>query len=105
MKLLSLSNGHGEDAIAVQILKALRQSNPSPEMAALPMVGEGYAYSQAGIPIAGPVKKMASGGVIYLDGGRQLWGDGRGGLLGLTLAQYRVVRRWRKQGGQILGKG
>ncbi|MGB0561660.1 MAG: lipid-A-disaccharide synthase-related protein [Spirulinaceae cyanobacterium] len=104
MKLLCLSNGHGEDAIAVRILRSLQAQTPDAAIAALPLVGEGHAYAQAEIPIAGPVKQMPSGGFVYMDG-RQLWRDVRGGLIGLTLAQYRLVRRWRKQGGQILAVG
>ncbi|NJL01054.1 MAG: hypothetical protein HC910_11015 [Spirulinaceae cyanobacterium SM2_1_0] len=104
MKLLCLSNGHGEDLIAVNILEQLRQQSPAIEVAALPLVGEGRAYARSDIPISGPVKAMPSGGFIYMDG-RQLWNDVRGGLLGLTLAQYRLVRQWRRQGGKILAVG
>jgi uncharacterized protein (TIGR03492 family) len=104
MKLLCLSNGHGEDAIAVRILEALRQHPDAPELAALPLVGEGRAYVQAEIPIVGPVKAMPSGGFIYMDG-KQLWQDVRGGLLGLTWAQLRTVKQWGKSGGKVLAVG
>ncbi|MEM9539174.1 MAG: lipid-A-disaccharide synthase-related protein [Cyanobacteria bacterium P01_E01_bin.42] len=104
MKLLCLSNGHGEDGIAVRILEELRKLPNAPEIASLPLVGEGRAYTKADIPIIGPVKKMPSGGFIYMDG-RQLWKDVRGGLLGLTCAQNRLVRRWAKRGGSILAVG
>jgi len=93
MKLLCLSNGHGEDAIAVRILRQLKSFAGPLELAALPLVGEGVAYRELGIPIIGPVKPMPSGGFIYMDG-RQLWRDLRGGLLGLTIAQWQAVRRW-----------
>ncbi|MBP0021678.1 MAG: lipid-A-disaccharide synthase-related protein [Cyanobacteria bacterium SBLK] len=104
MKLLCLSNGHGEDGIAVRILEELRKLPNAPEIAALPIVGEGGAYTKADIPIIGPVKKMPSGGFIYMDG-QQLWKDVRGGLVGLTCAQYRLVRRWFKRGGVVLAVG
>ena len=98
-KLLCLSNGHGEDAIAVRILQRLQEHPQTPELAALPLVGEGRAYEQVPeVPIVGPVKTMPSGGFVYMDG-RELWRDVRGGLLGLTWAQWRVVRKWGKQGG------
>ncbi|MCC5899149.1 MAG: hypothetical protein JJU32_14710 [Phormidium sp. BM_Day4_Bin.17] len=104
-KLLCLSNGHGEDAIAVRILQQLQQHPQAPELAALPLVGEGRAYQQLPeVPIVGPVKAMPSGGFVYMDG-RELWRDVRGGLLGLTWAQWRVVRKWGKQGGKILAVG
>ncbi|MBP0003048.1 MAG: lipid-A-disaccharide synthase-related protein [Cyanobacteria bacterium SBC] len=105
MKLLCLSNGHGEDAIAVRILQELQQHPQAPDLAALPIVGEGRAYGKLpDVPIVGPVKSMPSGGFVYMDG-RQLWRDVRGGLLGLTWAQWRVVRTWAKQGGAILAVG
>jgi uncharacterized protein (TIGR03492 family) len=88
-----LSNGHGEDAIAVRILQALRQHPNSPKLAALPLVGEGQAYAGLGVPIIGAVKNMPSGGFVYMDG-RELIGDLRGGLLQLTLAQLKAVRHW-----------
>ncbi|MGK7875449.1 MAG: lipid-A-disaccharide synthase-related protein [Xenococcaceae cyanobacterium] len=93
MKVLSLSNGHGEDVIAVRILEQLQLHLDAPELAALPLVGEGHAYAQLDIPIIAPVQGMPSGGFIYMDG-RQLWRDVRGGLLQLTLAQYKAVRKW-----------
>ncbi|OYD94947.1 hypothetical protein CDG76_15195 [Nostoc sp. 'Peltigera membranacea cyanobiont' 210A] len=93
LRLLVLSNGHGEDMIAVQILQELqRQPNP-PEIFALPLVGEGRAYEQLDIPFIGSVLNMPSGGFIYMDG-RQLARDVRGGLLKLTFSQIKAIRRW-----------
>lgn len=103
LRLLCLSNGHGEDIIAVRILQELRQSTQI-NIAALPLVGEGRAYTQLGIPLIGSVQAMPSGGFIYMDG-RQLVRDVRGGLIQLTLAQIKAVRTWAKQGGAILAVG
>ncbi|QIZ71873.1 lipid-A-disaccharide synthase-related protein [Oxynema aestuarii] len=105
MKLLCLSNGHGEDAIAVRILRQLQQQDHSLERFVLPLVGEGRAYETLeGVSFIGPVKKMPSGGFIYMDG-RQFWGDLRQGLIQLTWAQLQAVRHWAKQGGVILAVG
>jgi uncharacterized protein (TIGR03492 family) len=104
VRLLCLSNGHGEDAIAVQILDCLRQQPNPPEISALPLVGEGYAYTKAGIPLAGNAKSLPSGGFIYMDG-RQFWRDLRGGLLKLTAEQYQNIRQWGTKGSVILAVG
>ena len=103
MKLLCLSNGHGEDAIALRILKAL-QCDDALEIAALPIVGDGHAYRRADIPIAGPTQTMPSGGFVYMDG-KQLWQDVQGGLVGLTRSQLAVARQWGRAGGSILAVG
>ncbi len=104
MQLLCLSNGHGEDIIAVRILQELQRHPAAPELAALPLVGEGIAYTQLDIPIIGPVQRMPSGGFIYMES-RQLVRDVQSGLLQLTLAQFKAVRRWAKKGGVILAVG
>ncbi|MGA7934485.1 MAG: lipid-A-disaccharide synthase-related protein [Kovacikia sp.] len=93
MRLLCLSNGHGEDAIALRILQALQQQPNAPSLEALPIVGEGHAYTKARIPLIGSVKTMPSGGFIYMDG-RQLARDIGGGLLQLTLTQLKAIRAW-----------
>ena len=103
MKLLVLSNGHGEDRVAVRIIEQL-QTITNLELAALPIVGQGYAYSKSKIAIAGRVQQMPSGGFIY-KGGNPLWQDLRGGLVRLTLEQIEVVRRWGRDGGVILAVG
>ncbi len=102
--LLILSNGHGEDAIAARIAEAWQELTPAAELAALPLVGEGYAFQRLALPILGKVQTLPSGGFIYMDG-RQLWRDLRGGLIGLTLAQYQAVQGWRQKGGKILAVG
>lgn len=78
--------------IAVRILQELQHSTQI-NIAALPLVGEGRAYTQLGIPLIGAVQTMPSGGFIYMDG-RQLVRDVHGGLLKLTLSQIKAVRRW-----------
>jgi uncharacterized protein (TIGR03492 family) len=104
MELLCLSNGHGEDAIALRIIQQLQQQPNCPQISAFPLVGEGKAYSSQGIPIIGQVKAMPSGGFIYMDG-RQLAGDLQGGLMQLTWAQLKTIRSWAKTGGAILAVG
>ena len=95
MRLLCLSNGHGEDTIALQILKALRQLPNAPTIEVLPIVGEGHAYQKQDFSIIGTVKSMPSGGFIYMDR-KQLANDLQGGLLTLTLDQLKTVRQWSK---------
>lgn len=104
VKLLVLSNGHGEDKIALRIIEQLQIVTNTLELAALPIVGQGYVYRKSNIAIAGRVQQMPSGGFIY-KGGNPLWQDLRGGLIGLTLEQIKLVRRWGKNGGVILAVG
>lgn len=105
VKILSVSNGHGEDAIAVRILRQLQQQSYPIELAALPLVGLGQAYQQLdNVPIIGLVKSLPSGGFIYMDQ-HQLWQDLQAGLFPLVIQQYQTIRQWVKQGGMILAVG
>ncbi len=103
-KLLFLSNGHGEDKIAVRILQALQTRVDSTQFAALPIVGKGLAYKQINVLLLSPVQAMPSGGFIYMDG-KQLAKDVRHGLLQLLRQQLTAVKHWAQQGGQILAVG
>lgn len=102
MRLLCLSNGHGEDLVAVRILHQLRQRVPRAEIAVLPIVGEGQAYRE--FQIIGPVQSLPSGGFLYMDG-RQLAKDVQGGLVKLTWRQLQTVKVWAKSGGLVLAVG
>ncbi|MEO0373679.1 MAG: lipid-A-disaccharide synthase-related protein [Cyanobacteria bacterium P01_A01_bin.17] len=102
--LLVLSNGHGEDQVAVRIVQVLQKLPQAPEIKALPIVGEGYAYQRQHIQTLDAVQVMPSGGFIYMDG-RQTLRDLQGGLWQLTRRQLREVRQWAKQGGKILAVG
>jgi uncharacterized protein (TIGR03492 family) len=105
MKLLCISNGHGEDAIALPVLQELQQLSQPPEsIVTLPIVGVGTAYTNNGFSIVGPVQTMPSGGFLNRDS-RQLAGDVRGGLIKLTLGQIGAVRKWARSGGKILAVG
>ncbi|MEL6603495.1 MAG: lipid-A-disaccharide synthase-related protein [Cyanobacteria bacterium J06614_10] len=93
MKLLCISNGHGEDVIAFRILAALHQQCPSVQLSALPISGAGAAYRKAEIPIVGPTQNLPSGGFINRDP-KQLARDVRGGLLALTRSQLSALKAW-----------
>ncbi|MGB2925874.1 MAG: lipid-A-disaccharide synthase-related protein [Limnothrix sp.] len=96
MRILCLSNGHGEDAIAVQVLEQIQAQNPAVSLAALPIVGTGHAYQKLDIPIIGRTQQMPSGGFVYMDN-QQLMRDIRGGLIKLTLQQNKAIRHWAKR--------
>ena len=51
MKILCLSNGHGEDVIAVRIIRELQQQPNPPEIAALPLLAQIAAIWVAAIQI------------------------------------------------------
>ncbi len=105
MDVLCISNGHGEDTIAVQVLTELRRLPKAPSITAMPIVGEGGTYRKVGIPIAGPAETLPSGGFIYMDG-RQALRDIRSGLMALTRRQLTTVRQWAENnGGHILAVG
>jgi uncharacterized protein (TIGR03492 family) len=104
LKLLCISNGHGEDAIALPVLQELRKLAPTIEIVALPIVGVGKAYSNNDFAIAGAVQTLPSGGFLNKDN-RQLVRDLQGGLVGLTIDQIQTIRSWAKSGGKILAVG
>ena len=104
MKLLVISNGHGEDVIALKIIRQLQTLLPTLKISALPMVGKGFAYTHAQIEIVTEVQSLPSGGFIYMDN-KQLWGDIRHGLLGLSIKQYQAVKSWAKNGDFVLAVG
>lgn len=93
LQLLVLSNGHGEDIIAVRIIQALQTLSSPPDIFVLPIVGEGHAYQKINVPIIGKVQNMPSGGFLYMDS-KELMRDVGGGLIQLTWNQIKSVRRW-----------
>jgi len=118
-RLLFLSNGHGEDLNASLVLAALRQLAPEVDVAALPIVGEGQAYRQLGVPIIGPTQQLPSGGFLYINVFRLLnpcnWQrdlnpvnlvrDLFSGLISLTWGQVQAVRRYGRHCDLVLATG
>ncbi|MGB3297391.1 MAG: lipid-A-disaccharide synthase-related protein [Phormidesmis sp.] len=102
--MLCVSNGHGEDVIALRILTPLRSLLPSLALAAMPIAGEGSAYRAAGLPIVGPVQVLPSGGFLNRDP-KQLARDVRQGLLPLTRSQLSALKAWAQTGDAILAVG
>lgn len=107
-RLLVLSNGHGEDLIALRLIEALRHQAPDLEVQVLPLVGMGQAYAGAEaageLQRVGPRQPLPSGGFSN-QSLRGLLNDLAAGLPLLSWHQWRVVRRWGRQGLPILAVG
>ncbi|MEB3316981.1 MAG: lipid-A-disaccharide synthase-related protein [Cyanobacteriota bacterium] len=107
-RLLVLSNGHGEDLIALRVIEALRRLQPSAKLSVLALVGEGAAFTAArealGLACLGPCRPLPSGGFSNqsLSG---LLRDIAAGLPVTTWQQLQVVRRWGATGQPILAVG
>jgi uncharacterized protein (TIGR03492 family) len=89
-RILLISNGHGEDVIARVIGQRLEALGYGLE--ALPLVGRGDAYEQAGFPVHGPRREMPSGGFV-LDDPAAFLRDLRAGWLAMSLGHWQAARR------------
>jgi uncharacterized protein (TIGR03492 family) len=103
-KVLFISNGHGEDLNAIQIVKALRQQQPQVEIGAMPIVGQGNAYRNLHVNIIGPTEHLPSGGFVYNDR-LKLLEDIRSGLFTLLWRQIQSIRRYGRDCEAILAIG
>jgi uncharacterized protein (TIGR03492 family) len=107
-RLLVLSNGHGEDLIALRVIEALAPLQPELSIAVLALVGEGAAFSSApaGLQLQqlGPSRRLPSGGFSN-QSLKGLGQDLAAGLARITWQQIQVVRRWGGTGQPILAVG
>ena len=107
-RLLILSNGHGEDLIALRVLEALQLRRQSLEAAVLPLVGLGTVFAAAEregrIRRIGPRGQLPSGGFSNQSLGGLL-ADLGAGLPVLSLQQWRQVRDWGRRGDPVLAVG
>lgn len=108
LPLLVLSNGHGEDLVALRVVQALRQRRPGQTVLVLPLVGEGRAFAAAAaagqLQLVGPRSPLPSGGFSN----QSLSGLGRdllAGLAQLSFHQWRWVRAWGRSGAPLLAVG
>lgn len=92
-RVLFLSNGHGEDLNACEVLKELKNRYPSVEVAAMPIVGEGNSYRSQNVEIVAPTRNLPSGGFVYMDRFKLL-ADLQAGLLNLVWEQLRAIRAY-----------
>ena len=106
--LLVLSNGHGEDLIALRVLEQLRTHHPRPRLEVMPLVGVGSAFdraAQAGwLTRIGPGASLPSGGFSN-QSLRGMVADLRAGLPLLSWRQWRLVRQRARQGARVLAVG
>jgi uncharacterized protein (TIGR03492 family) len=101
--LLLLSNGHGEDLSGALLGRELRRQGVPVE--AMPLVGHGAAYRQAGIAVVGgPTREFSTGGMGYTSIAGRLRELFQGQLLYL-LARLWWLQRRRERYGLVLAVG
>jgi uncharacterized protein (TIGR03492 family) len=91
MKLLSVSNGKAEDAMAVCVLRELAQRVPSLEIAAISLVGRGLAYEKAGYNVLGPRQDSPTDG-FTAQSLKNFVADIKAGFVQMTLKQFCAIR-------------
>jgi uncharacterized protein (TIGR03492 family) len=101
-RILFVSNGHGETAIAERIAVELRAIRPNARADHLALVGEAPAGEMLEV---GPRRRMPSGGLIAMGNVRNLARDLRAGLLALTWDQMRFLRRARGEYDAVVAVG
>ncbi len=101
-RVLFVSNGNGEIAIADRIAQEVRELAPELEIDHLALVGRSKARFMHDV---GPQEAMPSGGLIAMGNVRNIVRDIGGGLLGLTLAQRRFLVRARGRYARVVAVG
>ena len=87
-KILFITNGHGEDLVAAEMIKRLQGKT---HLLVLPLVGEGKIYDNLEAVVIGPKRILPSGGFSL----RNLWhlpADLYAGLIGNTLEQFGILK-------------
>ncbi|CAN5827393.1 lipid-A-disaccharide synthase-related protein [soil metagenome] len=102
LRLLVVSNGHGEDAIGARLARELLERGGAASIAALPLVGEGTPYEAVGAEVLGPRRRLPSDG-LTLHHPLLAWHDLRAGLVGTTLAHATALRRARPDAVMVVG--
>ena len=92
MKLLFISNGHGEDVIGARLAREFQAIRPDWFLEAVPIVGHGNAYERLGVTVSGPRWSPPSGGFTFTSASRFLE-DWRAGMRQKTHQQHWAVRR------------
>lgn len=104
MSILVVTNGHGEDQLAVCLVDGLRRRWPWLRIEGIPLVGEGRRLAAAGIAVPGPRVRVPSGGLV-----RPEWEtvvrDLRAGLIGQFRRQMRFVASRRDAVERIIAVG
>jgi len=107
-RLLVLSNGHGEDLIALRLIEALAARSPDVAVRVLPLVGQGDAFAAAEgrglLQRIGPRQQLPSGGFSN-QSASGLLADLGAGLARLSWRQWRLVRAWGRQEAPVLAVG
>lgn len=104
MKALVVTNGHGEDQLAVCLVHALRHEWPELGIEAIPLVGAGQRLRAAGVAVDGPRMHMPSGGMVRPQA-RTVWTDLRAGLLRQFRRQRQFVRSRRNHVQKVIAVG
>ncbi|HMA60191.1 MAG TPA: lipid-A-disaccharide synthase-related protein [Halanaerobiales bacterium] len=89
--ILFVSNGHGEDLIAANLIKSLLAQDNNLSISELPVVGKGNTFEKMPVEILGPRETLPSGGFAR-NSWQNLWNDLKGGLISNTYKQIQVLR-------------
>ena len=106
--LLVISNGHGEDLIALRVLEALHQLFPDIQAEVMPLVGKGNCFNKA--IVAGWLKKIGPTSIMPSGGFSNqslsaLIDDISSGLIYKTLKQWWFLRNQSRRNKSILAIG
>ncbi len=103
MRLLWVSNGHGEDVIGARLVKTFQSLKPEFSHTILPLVGLGGPYrGLPGVELLDPTRQLPSGGFSGRSP-RFLWQDLKAGLLGLTREQRKTLSGQRQDAMVVVG--
>ena len=103
-RIVFLSNGHGEDQAAAEIIRHLLQLDPHLHITAMPIVGEGLAYRELNTEFIDAGARLPSGGFMRL-GPRNLISDLKAGLMAYTFRQISLLKRLREQTDLVVACG
>lgn len=90
-KILIISNGHGEDSIAVTLIKEIKKSKIACDILPMALVGNGSAYKEVDLQPLLINKPMPSGG--FIRSFSALCKDIFAGLIGQILKQKQCIKK------------